>query len=142
MKARLNWNGGMAFDGLTESGHRLVLDAGRESGGSNSGPRPPEILLHAAAVCTGMDIVLVLNKMRLEVDEFFIDIEGMRATEHPKRFTDISITYHIKGNLPEDKVVRAIKLSSETYCTVIHSLNASISYHYAINDAPVKTMNQ
>ena len=142
MKARLNWNGGMAFDGLTESGHRVLLDAGTESGGSNSGPRPPEILLHAAAVCTGMDIVLVLNKMRLTVDEFFIDIEGMRATEHPKRFTDISITYHIKGDLPEDKVIRAIKLSSETYCTVVHSLNATTSYHYALNDAATKTLDQ
>lgn len=139
MKARLNWNGGMAFDGLTESGHRMLLDAGEESGGTNSGPRPPEILLHAAAVCTGMDIVLVLNKMRLKLEEFYMDIEGTRAEEHPKRFTDISITYYLKGDLPEDKVIRAIKLSSETYCTVIHSLNAATRYQYAINDGPVKT---
>lgn len=130
----------MAFSGLTESGHRLVLDAGNESGGANSGPRPPELLLHAAAVCTEMDIVLVLNKMRLTVDEFFVDIEGRRATEHPKRFTDIAITYHLKGNLPEEKVVRAIKLSSETYCTVTHSLNSTISYHYALNDEPIRTV--
>ncbi|WKA56606.1 OsmC family protein [Planococcus shixiaomingii] len=140
MKAVLNWQGGMAFNGMTESGHMVLLDAGSESGGSNQGPRPPEVLLHAAAVCTGMDIVYVLNKMRLTIDEFHIEIEGTRATEHPKRFTDITITYHIKGSLPEDKVERAIKLSSDTYCTVVHSLNASIEYKYVLNEAPSKVV--
>ncbi|WP_223638835.1 OsmC family protein [Planococcus sp. 4-30] len=141
MKAVLNWQGGMAFSGMTESGHMVLLDAGTESGGSNQGARPPEVLLHAAAVCTGMDIVYVLNKMRLVIDEFFIDIEGDRASEHPKRFTDIAITYHIKGELPEDKVVRAIKLSSETYCTVVHSLNASVEYKYVLNGAASKVVS-
>ncbi|MGH2317948.1 OsmC family protein [Planococcus sp. SE5232] len=141
MKAVLNWQGGMVFSGMTESGHMVLLDAGTESGGSNQGARPPEVLLHAAAVCTGMDIVYVLNKMRLVIDEFFIDIEGDRASEHPKRFTDIAITYHIKGELPEDKVVRAIKLSSETYCTVVHSLNASVEYKYVLNGAASKVVS-
>ncbi|MGO1059546.1 OsmC family protein [Planococcus sp. FY231025] len=140
MKARLDWDGGMAFNGATESGHRIVLDANEESGGANSGPRPTELLLHAAAVCTGMDIVMILSKMRLDVEEFFIDIEGRRATEHPKRFTDIFITYHLKGDLPADKVVRAIKLSRDTYCSVTHSLNSTLTYHYVLNDAPVETV--
>jgi putative redox protein len=140
MKARLDWDGGMAFNGLTESGHSLVMDADPESGGANSGPRPTELLLHAAAVCTGMDIVMILSKMRLDVEEFYINIEGRRATEHPKRFTDIAITYHLKGDLPEDKVVRAIKLSRETYCSVTQSVNSTLSYHYVLNDEPVKTV--
>jgi putative redox protein len=141
MKAKLNWDGGMAFSGETESGHMVLLDAGSESGGSNLGPRPPEILLHAAAVCTGMDIVYVLTKMRLKIEDFFIEIEGARATEHPKRFTDIAINYYIKGDLPEDKVIRAIKLSSETYCTVVHSLNANIQYNYSLNGKPIKPVS-
>lgn len=140
MKARLDWDGGMTFNGSTESGHRLVLDADAESGGANGGPRPTELLLHAAAVCTGMDIVMVLGKMRLTVDEFFVDIEGRRATEHPRRFTDIAITYHLKGDLPEEKVMRAIKLSAETYCSVTHSLNATMSYHYILNEQPIQTV--
>ncbi len=140
MKAVLNWKGGMAFSGLTESGHMVLLDAGPDSGGENRGPRPPEVLLHAAAVCTGMDIVYVLEKMRLTIDDFFIEIEGMRAPEHPKRFTEMAIAYHIKGDLPEDKVKRAIKLSSETYCTVVHSLNAKVIYKYSLNEEPVKEL--
>jgi putative redox protein len=128
----------MAFSGQTASGHMVLLDASSESGGSNLGPRPPEVLLHAAAVCTGMDIIYVLNKMRLVIDEFNKEIEGERAEEHPKRFTNIAITYRIKGSLPEDIVMRAIKLSSDTYCTVVHSLNASISYNYVLNEAPSK----
>ena len=88
-----------------------------------------------------MDIVYVLNKMRLAIDEFFIEIEGIRAPEHPKRFTDSAITYHIKGSLPEDKIVRAIKLSSDTYCTVVHSLNASMEYKYVLNGEPSITVS-
>jgi putative redox protein len=141
MKAKLDWDGGMAFSGPTESGHMIKLDAGAESGGANSGARPTEILLHAVAVCTGMDIVHVLNKMRLTIDEFFIEIEGERAAEHPKRFTDISIHYHLKGDLPVDKVERAIKLSSETYCSVAHSLNAAIRYDYTLNDLERKNVS-
>ena len=141
MKTRVTWDNGMTFSGLTESGHRLVLDASPEDGGSDSGPRPTELLLHAAAVCTGMDIVLVLKKMRLEMDNFSVDIEGERASSYPKRLTNISITYHINGDLPEDKVIRAINLSKETYCTVVHSLNASFSYYYSLNGKPRKILN-
>ncbi|MDN7246912.1 OsmC family protein [Planococcus shenhongbingii] len=141
MKATLNWDGGMAFSGMTESGHKILLDAGAESGGSNSGPRPTEVLLHAAAVCTGMDIVMILEKMRLVIDGFFIEIEGTRAENHPRRFSEIAISYHIKGDLPEDKVVRAIKLSRDTYCSVVHSINASIKFKYVLNGEPSKTLS-
>lgn len=141
MKARLNWDGGMAFSGETESGHKVLMDADAESGGANTGPRPTEVLLNAAAVCTGMDIVMILEKMRLTIDGFFIEIEGMRAENHPRRFTEITITYHINGDLPEDKVVRAIKLSRDTYCTVVHSLNAAIQYKYVLNGEVGKTVS-
>lgn len=138
MKARLNWDGGMAFSGKTESGHEVLLDAGSENGGANKGPRPTEVLLDAAAVCTGMDIVMILEKMRLTIGSFHIEIEGARAENHPRRFTEIAITYHIDGELPEDKVVRAIRLSRDTYCTVVNSLNAKIHYFYVLNGAESK----
>lgn len=141
MKAKLNWNGGMAFSGETESGHHVLLDAGEENGGANKGPRPTEVLLNAAAVCTGMDIVMILEKMRFTIDGFHIEIDGTRAENHPRRFTEIAITYHIDGELPEDKVVRAIKLSRDTYCTVVNSLNAGIQYHYVLNEEESKTIH-
>ncbi|GAA3326645.1 hypothetical protein GCM10020331_063380 [Ectobacillus funiculus] len=72
--------------------------------------------------------------MRLNPSSFRIEIDGTRAEEHPKRFTNIHILYALEGELPEEKkVVRAITLSKDKYCSVSHSLNADISVSYSIN---------
>ncbi|MGE7760251.1 OsmC family protein [Peribacillus sp. NPDC097895] len=133
MKTMIKWEGEMAFSGVTPSGHEIKMDAAKESGGTNSGARPTELLLHSLAGCTGIDIVMILKKMRFETTGFQIEIEGSRAENHPKRFTDFHIHYILEGELPEDKVVRAIQLSKNTYCSVYHSLNANISMSYSIN---------
>ncbi|MGX8176924.1 OsmC family protein [Exiguobacterium artemiae] len=133
MQATIIWNHKMGFSGETESGHHLAMDAAPDNGGDNQAPRPTELLLHAVAGCTGIDIVSILEKMRLTLTSFEMDIEGERADEHPRRFTTISIHYRLEGDLPEDKVRRAISLSKDKYCSVSQSLNAEIEVYYSIN---------
>ena len=133
MELTIKWNDKMSFSGTTPSGHELKMDAAPEIGGENSGPRPTELLLHAVAGCTGIDIISILQKMRLQPSSFHMDVKGERADDHPKRFTDIHIHYALEGDLPEDKVIRAIQLSKDKYCSVSHSLNATISASYSIN---------
>ncbi|MCK1993487.1 OsmC family protein [Peribacillus muralis] len=133
MKTELKWTGELAFAGSTPSGHEIKMDAAEDAGGRNSGARPTEFLLQSLAGCTGIDIIMILKKMRLEPLTFQMEIEGKRADEHPKRFTQYSIHYSLEGELPEDKVVRAIRLSKDTYCSVYHSLNAPITVSYSIN---------
>jgi len=133
MQATVRWDKNMAFSGETATGHLLKMDSAPEFGGMNTGPRPTELVLHAVAGCTGMDIISILKKMRLEPTSFQLDIEGERAPTPPKRFFRISLHYRFEGDLPEEKVVRAIELSKEKYCSVAHSLNAEISAFYSIN---------
>ncbi|MDR4949599.1 OsmC family protein [Neobacillus cucumis] len=133
MDLTIKWNGKMAFAGTTPSGHEIKMDAAPEVGGENTGARPTELLLQAAAGCTAMDIISILQKMRLEPTSFQIDVDGERAEEHPKRFTNINLHYALDGDLPEDKVIRAIQLSKDKYCSVSHSLNAEITVSYSIN---------
>ncbi|HCN59212.1 MAG TPA: peroxiredoxin [Exiguobacterium sp.] len=133
MQATVTWNHKMGFSGETESGHHLAVDAAPENGGDNQAPRPTELLLHAVAGCTGIDIVSILEKMRLTLTSFEMDIEGERADDHPRRFTTISIHYRLEGDLPDDKVRRAIALSKDKYCSVSQSLNAEIKVYYSIN---------
>lgn len=133
MNVNINWTGQMAFSGITVSGHEIKMDASEAVGGQNSGARPMEILLNAVAGCTGIDIILILKKMRLEPSKFNMEISGNRAEEEPKRFTNIHIHYALEGELPEDKVVRAIQLSKKKYCSVSHTLNAEITASYSIN---------
>jgi len=133
MELTINWKEKMAFSGVSPSGHEFIMDAAPEVGGENSGPRPTELLLQAVAGCTGIDIISILQKMRLNPTAFQMDVKGERAEEHPKRFTTINIHYALDGELPEDKVVRAIQLSKDKYCSVSHSLNAEITVSYSIN---------
>lgn len=133
MDLTIKWNEKMAFSCETGSGHVIKMDAAQEIGGENTGPRPTELLLNAVAGCTGIDIISILKKMRLEPSAFNMEVHGDRADDHPKRFTDIHIHYHLEGDLPEDKVVRAIQLSKDKYCSVSHSLSAKITASYSIN---------
>jgi len=133
MKSKVTWTGDMAFSAVTPSGHEIKMDAAEEIGGQNSGARPMELLLNAVAGCTGIDIISILKKMRLEPLSFHMEIEGERAEEHPRRFTNVHIHYALEGELPADKVERAIQLSKDKYCSVSHSLNAIITVSYSIN---------
>ena len=133
MKANIVWNGKMAFTGENPSGHQLRMDAAPDIGGENSGARPTELLLNAVAGCTGIDIISILTKMRLTPTAFNMEVEGTRADDHPKKFTTIHIHYALEGDLPEDKVVRAIQLSKDKYCSVSHSLSSEIKASYSIN---------
>ena len=133
MNTTITWQGKMAFASTTPSGHELKMDAAPEVGGENSGPRPTELLLNAVAGCTGIDIISILHKMRLEPTAFSMDVEGERADDHPKKFTKIHIHYALDGELPEDKVIRAIQLSKDKYCSVSHSLSSEIAVSYSIN---------
>lgn len=133
MESIIKWTGNMAFSGLTPSGHEILMDAAEEVGGKNSGARPVEFLLYSVAGCTGIDIISILKKMRLDPSSFHMEVKGNRAQDHPKRFTDINIHYALEGDLPEDKVIRAIQLSKDKYCSVAHSLNATITVSYSIN---------
>lgn len=137
MHLQLNWKQGMAFQTTTPSGHDVTLDAGEDVGGLNTGPRPTEMLLQATAACTGIDIVSILHKMRLPLERFEMKIDGVRATEHPKKFTAIHILYIFDGDMPEERVRRAIELSVDRYCSVSHSLNATMTYSYQLNGGDV-----
>lgn len=133
MESKIKWTGNMAFTGINPSGHEIKMDASDKMGGENTGARPTELLLNAVAGCTGIDIISILKKMRLNPTSFQIEVKGDRAEDHPKRFTTIHLHYALEGELPEDKVIRAIQLSKDKYCSVAHSLNARIIASYSIN---------
>ncbi len=114
----VNWMGNMAFE--TEmNGHKLILDAAPENGGENRGPRSKPMMLLALAGCTGMDVVSILKKMRVEVEDFSVSVEGDTTDEHPKYYEKMHVIYSFKGkDLPKDKIEKAVSLSEERYCGV------------------------
>jgi len=113
-----DWHNGLMFE--TElNGHKLILDAAENNGGTNQGPRPKALMLVALAGCTGMDVVSILHKMRVEILKFRVWVEALQTEEHPKHYTEIKIIYEFTGkDLPMDKLEKAVSLSDERYCGV------------------------
>ena len=112
------WIDNMAFE--TEiNGHKLIMDAEPEVGGEDLGPRPKPFMLASLGGCTGMDVISILKKMRVEVKSLNVKVEGELTEEHPKRFYKMYVTYEIEGDdLPMDKLKKAVSLSEDRYCGV------------------------
>lgn len=118
LASTLTWDSGLAF-AVDQDGHRFLLDAGVESGGEDRGPRPKALLLSALGACSGIDVVSILAKMRVELDGFELRLSAPQTEEHPRVFTGIHVQYVFKGkDLPLDKLERAVQLSQERYCGV------------------------
>jgi putative redox protein len=112
------WKGDMAFE-ADVNGHKVIMDATVEGGGQDSGSSPKKLMLVALSGCTGMDVVSILKKMRVDIDKCSIEVQGDVAEEHPKRYTKMHVIYKFTGkNLPLDKLEKAVKMSEETYCGV------------------------
>lgn len=117
MQAKVTWRGDMEFEGTADSGHTLTLDAAPEVGGADKGFRPMELMALSLAGCTAMDVISILRKKRQEVTGFEVQVHAERAKEHPHVFTDIQVTYVVRGrNIDPAAVERAIQLSEEKYC--------------------------
>ena len=133
MNLKIDWQKNLKFNAQGDSGHNIAMDASESAGGDDSAARPMEMLLAGPGGCTSVDVVLILNKMKAEIEDFNIDIKAEREDEHPKRFKKIHLNYYIKGkNLDERRVEKAINLSETKYCSASASLNAEITSSFEI----------
>lgn len=127
----------MAFKATAGSGHTLMMDANPQHGGNNRGFSPMELLLVGLGGCTGMDVIAILRKMRQEVDDYQIEVEGTRRDEHPQVYTDIRVVHVLRGqNLDPAKVARAVELSATRYCSAsaMLSMAAKVDHTFRLED--------
>lgn len=114
----ISWKDKLAFEAEMD-GHKITVDATKEAGGSDLGPRPKKLMLTALAGCTGVDVIMILKKMKVVPEAFNVLVEADVTDEHPKHYSKMKIVYRFKGkNLPLDKLEKAVKLSEEKYCGV------------------------
>lgn len=107
----------MAFDALSD-GHSLAIDAMPKDAGEGAAPTPKTLLLASLAGCLGISVLSVLNKMRLSPESFAVHVHGTEGQEHPRVFTELTVTCHFTGPLPPDRILRAVHLSESRYCPV------------------------
>lgn len=126
------FKGGMNFT-ADVNGHKIEIDTDAASGGNNIGTRPKVLMLTSLAGCTGLDVVSLLNKMRVSFSLFSINVEGHLTETEPKIYDDVVVTYTIKvGKEDEAKVLKAVNLSQEKYCGVSKMFKAFANLSYKI----------
>lgn len=118
----LAWQGGLVFRGGEPGGPETTVD-----GDNAAAPGPMLTLLLSAASCTGADVVVILQKMRVALQEVRIEASGVRREQEPRRYTGIHLEYHLRGDgLDMGKARRAVDLSITKYCSVVSSLAPDI----------------
>lgn len=126
------WKGNMEFD-MEIGNHTLVIDAGKEAGGEDKGVRPKPLMLAALAGCTGMDVVSILQKMKVQLESFNLKVEGYATEAHPKHYYRMDVIYQFKGKeLNYSKLEKAVNLSKEKYCGVSAAYQKCMELNYRI----------
>ena len=119
----LEWRGGLRVEGGELDRPWIPID-----GDNTEAPGPMLLLLLAVASCSGSDVLIILKKMRTAVQSLRIEVEGTRRAEEPRRYMSITLAYHIAGDgVDASKAERAIALSLEKYCSVVHSLAPDVT---------------
>lgn len=125
------------FEAKDANGNTVRLDAGTASGGTEHGARPMQLLLMGLGGCSGIDIVSILKKQRQRIDDFTIQIDGVReAGKEPSLWENVAIRFHLKGDIEPGKAQRAVELSMEKYCSVAETLRKSgthLSWSVTVN---------
>ena len=114
------WLGKMAFESNNPSGLNFTIDAGPDAGGEGNGLKPKALMLSALAGCSGLDVAMLIKKMKLDVENFSIETIANLTDEHPKYYDAVTVEYHFwGGSLEEKKLQIAVDLSVEKYCGVM-----------------------
>jgi putative redox protein len=125
-RVRLEWTGeGLAFRGGREGGAQVGVDSS-----GKIGPSPMEMLLLSVSGCMAIDILMILEKSRVPVESLSVDAVGVRAETPPKRYTSVTLVCHVAGPSAEDeaRVTRAVELSRDKYCSVLHTLDPELTF--------------
>lgn len=135
-KVITQWKGNTLFEADNPSGKTLLMDTSPKDGEYSAGLRPKALMLASLAGCSGLDVTMILDKMRVTISDFRIDVTGELTEEDPKYYHTVTVDYHFFGaDLPREKIQKAVDLSVEKYCGVMEmfrkfsEVTTSIHYH-------------
>jgi len=135
-KITTEWKGGVTFESGNTSGNSFLIDDKVEGQDKRDGLAPKSLMLSALAGCTGLDVISVLEKMKVKNYEFKMEVIGELTEEHPKHYHKVKVDYHFFGkNLNEKKIKKSVNLSVDKYCGVMEmfrqfaKLDIEIHYH-------------
>lgn len=128
---------------INEDGHEVNLDGSNTIGGEDLGFRPMQMLLVALGSCASMDVLSILAKQKQVIEGYSVFVDGERDPNSvPSLFTDIHVRFEFKGDIEPKKIIRAIQLSMNTYCSVTKTLEktAKITSSFILNNYEEQTI--
>jgi len=127
-RVHVRWAGDQRFEAGRANAPTAVID-----GNGKTGQSPPEALLSALASCVSVDVVAIMAKRRTPVESLEVDVVGERVDTTPRRYTHITLNFHIAGKgIEKDQVLRAIELAATKYCSVRDSLRSDIKVDWTV----------
>lgn len=130
VKSKLSWSDKLSLLGHVGS-FSIPMDASPPLS-AGTGPSPKELLLTSVLGCTAMDVIALLGKYKQPLEGFEIEGEADTRPEHPKVFTDLRVSYTVKGAVDPAKVIEACRLSMTKYCGVSAMISKVVPIHYTI----------
>jgi putative redox protein len=114
------------FQTLDETGQVMTMDIPADQGGHGNGVRPMQALLSALGGCSGVDVVMILNKQKETIEHYEMEIIGERAVgKEPALWETIHVVFKLKGSMTKEKAEKACALSIDKYCSVAATLRAA-----------------
>jgi putative redox protein len=114
---------GKQFIGIDSTNHSVVLSTADEG----VGVKPSEMLLVALASCTGVDVVEILEKKKINLISLEISVTAEQDQDPPWTYRKVHLLYKVKGDgLTEKALQQAIHLSETKYCAVAATIRGVV----------------
>ncbi len=127
MQGRVEWTGGTSLNGINAAGQSISMDW-------ETGPSPMQLTLQMVGACSLVDVVIGLKERPFS--NAWVDLDSTRADTQPRRFTSITMVYHVVGDVPQKLVERVVAKSHEKYCSVSASLDPEMVIDWRVEIHP------
>ncbi|WP_291515480.1 OsmC family protein [Bdellovibrio sp. ArHS] len=132
MECQTKWIGKLGFEARVRH-HKFLIDGKPEDGGQDQAATPKEIMLTAICTCSGMDVVSILQKMRLNLQSCDVLAQTATTETHPKIFKEVKLQYQIVGpDIKPEQALKAVRLSMTKYCGVSAMVAKASPIHYEV----------
>lgn len=140
MKCQTQWIGEMGFESHLR-GHKVPMDAKSDAIDlAERGPTPKELLLASICGCSGMDVVSILKKMRVELLSCSVNAQTETTENYPSVFSEVKLQFHIRSpRIQPEQALKAVTLSMTKYCGVSAMVvqASPITYEVFVNEEKV-----
>jgi putative redox protein len=127
-EVKLEWLRSRMFVGTDPLGNSIAIGYQQEEEPFAQGINPSDMLLLAAASCSAYDVVQILEKSKQPLEDLKVDVTAEQSQENPFPYVSLHFNYRIKGDVPAEKIQRAMQLSEDKYCSVLATLKPGLKF--------------